>query len=417
MNLALRIVLGVLLGCSLAAVESPRLVPPEVAALLTGLSEVEPAEALRRIAAYTGPQHALVLLARGQAHQRLGQAVEAEAAFNQALAADPSLVQARLGLAQCAATREDWKAASRLAAGAIDPAHAERELLVFLANTALRAGDGRLATLAAQAGIVRFPDDQNLRRIELAVLVQSGRAEDARQAVLGLLAMTPNDVELWRHLAWAAQETHRDDESLAAQEAAMLLAPGDRSLRRQLAETQLARGLTQAAFTTVTPLIGVPPSAQSVDDPTLMLLASRAAAETGDLAQARAWIATVPPAARTRLIHIQVARLAVQAEDEATAAEALDTLIATGEQDPSVLTWAAALAERRDDLARAEMLYLKAGTQPAARLRLAALYLKQQRRDEAATVLATYLVAHPEDAQAKALLARLTQPLTNAPDR
>jgi len=407
MNPALRIALSVLLVCGLAAVESPRPVPPEVAILLTGISEVEPVEALRRIEAYAGPQHVLVVLARGQARWRLGQAIEAEADFNVALAADPSLNQARIGLAQCAAAREDWLAASRFAAAAINPVHADRELMAFLANTALRAGDARLATLAAQAGILRFPDDQALRRIELAVLVQAGRAEDARQAILGLLAKAPDDVELWRHLAWAAQATHRDDECLAAQEAAMLLAPGDRSLRRQLAEAQLARGLAQAAFITVTPLIGAPPSTEAVAEPSLMLLASRAAAEGGDLAQARAWIAAVPEAVRTRPLHIQVARLAVQAGDEATAAQALDTLIATGEQDPTVLTWAASLAERRDDLARAEMLYLKAGTQPAARLRLAALYLKQQRRDEAATVLATYLVAHPEDAQAKALLARL----------
>ncbi len=83
-----------------------------------------------------------------------------------------------------------------------------------------------------------------------------------------------------------------------------------------------------------------------------------------------------------------------------------------GEHDPSVLTWAGALAEGRGEVARAETMYLQAvgGERPAtaaASLRLAALYLKQDRRQEAATVLAAHLVKHPDDTQARALRAHL----------
>ncbi len=149
-----------------------------------------------------------------------------------------------------------------------------------------------------------------------------------------------------------------------------------------------------------------------MSDEPLIQLACRAAADAGDLVRARTWLAAVPEASRSRALRLLDARLAVRAGDEAAAGAALDTLVALGERDPAVLTWAAALAESRGDLARAEALFIQAvageGTgQAAASLRLATLYLKQDRRDEAASVLATHLAKHPEDTQARALQARL----------
>jgi predicted Zn-dependent protease len=263
--------------------------------------------------------------------------------------------------------------------------------------------------------LLRFHDDAVLRRIELAVLVHAGRAEDARQAVLALLAHAPGDTDLWRHLAWAAEQTNRPQESAAALEAALTTRPEDRALRQQLAAVQLGRGQPQAALATVAPLIGAAPDAATLADDRLMLLASRCAAEGGGdtgVAQARAWLALVPEARRSREQRVQMARLAVRAGDQAAARTALDALIAAGESDPAVLTWAAALAETAGDAARAEALYLRAGAGDApaagpATLRLAALYLKHDRRDEAGTVLAAYLARKPDDAQARALLTQL----------
>lgn len=426
MNVLNRLALLPVLAAALYAAESPRAVPAEAAALLTAIAELEPAAALQRIADYHGPEHPFITLARAQARWRAGQEqsdakarrdllTAAEADFTALAKADPALSQAQLGLAQCAAAREDWPAASRAAAAAIDPGRSDRSLLVFLAQTALRAGDWRLATLAAQDGILRFPEDANLRRVELAVLVHAGRSEDARQAVLALLAQAPDDADLWQHLAWSAQQTGREDESLAAREAALALRPADRVLRRQLAEAQLTRALPLAALLTVAPLIGEPPSREALADEALIQLACRAASDAGDVARARTWLAAVPDAGRSRALRLLDARLAVRAGDEAAAGAALDTLVALGERDPTVLTWAAALAEGRGDLARAEALFIQAvagegSGRAAASLRLATLYLKQERRDEAATVLATHLAKHPEDTQARALQARLATP-------
>lgn len=394
-----------ILAVVLASAEAPRLVPAPVAALLTTAAAAEPAEVVRLVDAWSGAPHPLLLLARAQARLRLAQGAPAEADFRAALVLDPTLRQAHLGLAQGAAAREDWLAASRAAAAGIDPTTADAALLSFLAGTALRAGDWRLATLAAQQGILRFPDDQGLRRTELAVLVHAGRAEDARQAVLALLAQAPADPELWLHLAWAAEQTGRADEGLAAVEGALVVAPTDRALRLRLAEAQLARGLPQAALLTVRPLM------DGAADDRLLLCASRAAAEGGALAEGRAWLAVVPAAQRSRAQSIQAARLAVQAGDAEGAAAALDVLVAAGEKDGAVLAWAAFLAEARDP-ARAEALYLQAagGAGPAAAsssLRLVALYLRQGRSAEAGMTLAAYLLSKPDDAQARALQAQL----------
>ncbi len=418
-----------LAGVPLVA-EEPRAVPPPVAEVLTQAGQAAPSEAIRLLddwlAGGKNPAHALIHLARAQAHWRLAQdrpasaqdperqrlIAAAEAAFTAAQKLDPALKQAHLGLAQCAAAREDWTTACREAAAGIDAAGADRSHLIFLANTALRAGDWRLATLAAQQGILRFPDDATLRRIELSVLVHAGRGEDARQAVLALLARTPADLELWKHLAWSAQETGRAEESVAALEAALALAPSDRGLRRQLAEVQYSRGLIPTALATVRPLIGEPPAATALSDDGLILLASRLAAESGDLALARAWLAAVPDARRSRLQRLAAARYAVQAGDAAAAGAALDTLVQGGETDPAVLTWAGSLADARGETARAEALHLRASNgdsaaSATATLHLAAFYLKHERRDEARTLLAAYLLKRPDDVQARALLAQI----------
>lgn len=409
------------LSC-LGAVEGVRSVPQPLADLLTRAAEAKPAEVVRLVDAWSGESHPLLHLVRGQARWRLAQeAAErertplqaaAEQDFTAAIALDGNLRPAHLGLAQCAAAREDWLTASRCAAAGIDPATADRGPLAFLANAALRAGDWRLATLTAQHGIMRFPADPALRRIELAVLVQAGRSEDARQAVLGLLAQDPRDVQLWKHLAWSAQETHREDESLAALEAAMELAPDDRALRIQLAQTQIGRGLPQAALGTIRPLIGEPAQAKAVGDDALILLASRIAAEAGEVALGRGWLAAVPEAQRSRSQRLQAARLAVQAGDQVAAAAALNVLVEAGERDVAVLTWAAVVAETCREPVRAEMLYLRAaategGASAGASLRLVALYIRQDRGDEARVVLASYLAKKPDDAQARALLAQL----------
>ncbi len=405
-----------LAACTALAAGEARTVPAAVAEVLRKAEAAAPAEALALLEAWEGQQHALILLARGQARWRLidgaqpqGDALAAaERDFAAALRLDAQLRPAQLGLAQCAAAREDWPAAAAAAGAAIDPATADAGLLAFLATAGLRAGDWRLAEVAAHYGIMRFPRERSLRRIELAVLVNAGRHAAAREAVLALLDQEPGDAQLWRHLAWSAQEGGDADAAVAALEVALALAPGDAATRRSLAQMQAGRGIPQAALETLRPLLAEPAQAA----PELLAFAARLAGEAGEARQGLAWLAAVPAERRDRGQRLLAARLAIQAGETAEAAAALDAIIAGGERDAGVLAWAAALAETRGELARAEALYLQAsaGSGPAAgpaTLRLVALHLRQGRREEARATLAAYRATAPEDAQARALQARL----------
>ena len=432
MKLLNQVILSLALSLSLSftiatAAESTRTVSPEMATLLKALAEDEPKAGLERVSAYKGSGHPLLTLATAQIHWQLSIAsadndalrLHRESAmrlFSEALQADPTLRQAHIGLAQCAAAREDWITASREAALGVDATYGNRQEVSFLAQTALNAQDWRLASIAAQQGILRFPNDYELRRVELAVLMHANRYDDARQAVWALLDTTPNNVALWRQLAYVDQQTQRNDEALAALEVALLLQPQDNELRRSLADRQLGRGLSRTALATVLPLMTKPLSAAVIADAGLLYTACRAASESGDVAQARAWLAEVPAAQRSRDLHILQARLAIQANDEKDAAAALDTLIAQGEKDPSILAWAGSLAQQRGDLPTAELLYLTASSYDspaaaAASLRLVALYLSQNRLEDARVTLATHLIKYPTDQQAKTFQAQLDRQL------
>lgn len=377
-------------------------VAPEVAALLTAVREaIEPVKDVELIQAYKGPDHALIRLALGNALLELKRADEAKAAYNAALTLDPALRQAHFGLARIAADAQDWKGALRELGPAVDVTSVDRGPLVFFAQCAVQAEDWRLAGTLATIGMTRFPEERSFRRIDLALLIRSGRSAEARTAILALLDEQPTEVDQWRNLAWTASRPDGDvQDLLAAIELASLAAPADATLKRQLADARLANHLPRAALAVFREL------AAGSQDGALMEAAARAAAEAGEPAEGRAFLARVPADKRTRNQRLLAARLALQGEDPAGAVASLKELIDLGERDPQVLAWAGQLAEQQGDAAGAEAFYQQAAS-PAATLRLIALYVRQERTEEAAVLLATYLAKQPDDAQAKALQAHL----------
>ncbi len=389
-------------------------VPKAVADTLVAAQNAATAEAaLAALDAYRGEGHALLDLVRGQTLLRMGaddpaRRDAAEKSFTAALGRNAKLRQAHLGLAQIASLRGDWPAAVSACAAAIDLATSTVDELQFYANAAWQARDWRLASVLIAHGISRFPTHDGFRRLELAALVHGGRASEARQAVLALLDRHPDDADLWRHLAWTAQSLGDDDQALAALELAVLTAPDDAALRQRLGAVQFSRDLPAAAVATLRPLLTDPAAA----DPALMVLAVRAAAASGDRDQARAWLTAVPEAQRTRDQRLLAARLAVQDGDHAAALIAVTDLVELGESEPHILAWAGQVSEQAHDDARAEAFYSQAAatdhpTAAAANLRLVALYLRQERLDDASSLLALYLAKYPDDAQARALQQRV----------
>ena len=392
----------------LTAAEAPMAVSPAVAQLLQQVAaEPDPAKSEALLVAYEGAPHALVALALGNARlaraERSPQAEQpalvarAREAFITARQLDPTLRQANLGLARCAAQTADWKGAVAACAGVIDLNSASSELAFYI-DCAARASDARLAINLVQQAIIRYPGEAVFRRQELALLVTAERWEEAQSALLSRLAHDSADLEAWRTLAQVRTRIGERGEVLLALESALLLAPDDRDARRALAEAQAAHGQAPAALATLQPLIADPSNA----DPRLVEFAARIAVEADRADQARRWLAALPTEKRSRNGQLLVARLAAAANDPAAADLALQAVLKAGESDAAVLTWAGALAERSGDLARAEGLYRQAeaqGTGGPAALRLAMLLHRVQRSDEARTILAEYRQRHPADPQ------------------
>lgn len=405
----------VIAGSLSAAVE----VSADVATVLRAAEGAgSPEQSLAVLTAFHGTPHALIDLAVAQAHHRLAlngpddqrhdQRLAAHAAYTSSLERDSSVRPARWGLARLAAEAEDWKTASTLASAALDPAQATAAEFAFAVNVAVRAGDRRLAGALIDHALMRFPDDDALRRLDLALLEDAKRHADARTAALDLLDRTPGDADVWMHLARANQQSGNTAEALAALEAAVACRPDDRAVRRRLADSFLIEGWPLAAFPVYRTLVGQPPSAEALADASLMDMACRCAVDADQRDIAQTWLNAVPEAQRSRTQRVLMARLAVQRGDTATAATALDALVALGETDPGVLVWAGALAEANGDQTRAAALFSQAmagtsGAAEAAGLRLAALRLRQGLLDEAATLIAAYLVRHPDDATARSL--------------
>ena len=219
--------------------EAPREVPkalvPVINAGQRALEAGDPQAALRILESYEGEPDPLQQILIGYAHLEQDEGREAEAAFRRATELDPELKQARMGLARSQAAQEDWEGVLKTLRGEVALDDSDAGLLGLYGRAAFESGDLRLAAVVSERGVVRFPDDIPLRRLDVAVLLQREDWEEAAQAALGLLSQRPNDPLLWRQLA-AALERSDATLSTAALEAASMVADTD-----QLRTTHAAR--------------------------------------------------------------------------------------------------------------------------------------------------------------------------------
>jgi predicted Zn-dependent protease len=365
----------------------------DLGAFLEDARSASPAANLAAAEAWPGPPQALVAVVRGQALLALDRLGEAGAAFTQALELDPHCRPAHRGLAHLAARREDWPAAARAAAAGTEWDTATAEEFAFLAQVALRAGDHRLASVALTQGLLRFPLDDALRRLDIALLAHHGADAELLTAVRSALARTPTDADLWGHRAAVAQRNGHNTDAIAALEVAWLADPS-RPRRIALAQAQAAAGLGRAAWAHWQAL--EPANAAEARWGAL-------AAESAGQPDAGLALLARHPAPSDRAHQVLAARLALAAGHPQDARRHLGLLIAEGAADGAVLVWAGSLAEQAGDLTEAEASYRHAGTLPddpqaaSARLRLAALLLRQDRHTEAHELLDRHRRDHPGD--------------------
>ena len=408
--------LAVLLVATVAGAAEPVKLPPAMADLLSAaqadLRADRPAQAVERLRTLPDgvEDHALRHLLLGHAHVRQSAFDQAAAAYQQALAMDPAMTEAGLGLAQVRFRQERWRDAADLLGRYVSTDTCEADLLVLYAQAARELADAALARLLVDKGVLRFPGDARLRQLDLAVAVDEDDTEAVRRAVRYLLDREPTDADLWQRLAWVEARGQEDAGRLVALEAAVLCAPDNLEHRRALLAALLAAGNWPTVLARGRALLAGPMAGRAAADIDLMDLLVRAADAGAADATLRAWIDRVPEAERTRAMQIADARLALRQAKPEAARAILGRLIALGDTDPAVFLWAGHLAEQAEDWTEARTLYDHARTLPGRDARLATLYLarldiRRGREAEAGRLLRSYLNDYPEDAAARSLLA------------
>ena len=358
----------------------------------------------------TGEDHALRHLVLGHAHARRSDFEEAAGAYRRALEMDPAMSEAGLGLAQVRVRQERWRDAADLLGKYLNANECPADLLLLYAQTARALQDSRLARLLVEKGIARFPSDVRFRRMDLALAVDEGDAEAVARAATYLLAASPGEADLWRHLAWARGEAGETAGRIAALEAAVLCDGSDLATRRALLAAELAEGNWPTVLARGRDLLAGPRAETAVGDVDLMDVLIRAA-DAGEVDETlRAWLERVPAPKRTRAMRMAEARLALRKGERGKARDILKQLIEMGDAGPSVFLWAGHLAEQAGDAVEAATYYDHARSFEGRDGRLATLYLarlhiREGRDAEAVRLLRAYLKARPEDAVARSLLA------------
>jgi len=407
--------LVVLVVGAVASAAEPVKVPPALAERLSAaqadLQADRPAEAIARL--LTLPEgvedHALRHLLLGHAYLRQSALEQAASAYQKALAMDPGLTEAGLGLAQVRFRQERWREVADLLGRYVETDTCEADLLVLYAQAARALDDVALARMLVNKGVLRFPGDMQFRRLDLAVAVDEGDGRAIRRAVRHLLAHDPTDADLWQRLAWVEAGGQEDAGRLVALEAAVLCEPQNLEYLRALLAGELAAGNWPTVLARGRALLAGPMADRAASDVDLMDVLVRAADAAQDDATLRAWIDRVPEAKRTRAMQIADARLALRQAKPEAARAILGRLIALGDTDPAVFLWAGHLAEQAEDWTEARTLYDHARTLTGADARLATLYLarldiRRGRESEAARLLRSYLNTYPDDAAARSLL-------------
>jgi len=388
--------------------------PPALAELLTraqgDLQAGRPAEAIRRLSAHRGQDHALRHLLMGHAYVQQSKLPAAAAAYGKALEMDAALAEAGIALAQVHARQDAWAKAAGLLGRFVNADSCRADVLMLYAQVADRLEDGRLCELLVSKGICRFPGDLRFRRLDLALCIARGEHEAARRTVLMLLKAAPGEADLWQQLAFLHDQAGQGAETVAALEASVLCDPGDLARHRRFLAGLLAAGDWLTAVKHGKGLLAGPLAKAAAADGDVMESLIRAA-DRGQADEVLGkWLALVPEEAQTRTMRIVTARRSLRLGQAAQARQALGRLIEAGETDPSVFLWAGHLAETAKDWAEARTLYAHARALkgPAARLAtlyLARLHIRRGRREEASRLLRKYLETYPEDAPARALLA------------
>lgn len=377
----------------------------------------QPAQAVTILNNYAGPDHYLRQLLLGHGWLKQGDSPRARGAYLAALEKNPDCHSAGIALAQFHAREDNWPRTLALLAEHIDSESPPADQLALYAQAAWKTRDPRLARILTDRGMQAFPDADDFRRLDLAMLMAQQQWHRAGQALDRLLAKAPDDAALWQDRAVVYHQLGQTDHYVAATHAAMLCDPDN--LRRQVAYNQalMAADQSQAMLDHGRSLLAGPLREQAMQQPALMeqLICTAESSHADELLDE--WLGLVPEEHKTPAIQLADARLRLRREQPARAIETVRTLVQQGETSASLCLWAGSLAESLDRWTLAESFYKTARSMDDPQAELAPLYLARlyiliDRPDSARERLHQYLTQHPTDPTARALLHYLNNAKT-----
>ncbi len=377
------------------------------------LQEQQAEQALSLLAKWPGNKHALHSLLCGHAYRQLEKQQEAITAYQESLVLDPAQRIAAVSLIDMYAATNAWQSLRPLLEQWVDVDEDELGLIKVMIYCARELKDLRWAEAIIQRARLRFPHSKELRQLDIAVLMDTERWDEAQSAVQQALQSEPQEVRLWQYLAYIYQSLGKNDLALAASEAACLIDPQNESLRVQYIQAQLAAGHAKEAYQAVHVMV----KPETVER-RLLQLAAQAAYAVQAYDQARAWLqrlhlvneAPALSAAGEQAMHSLSLRILAEQEDFAALDKQADAFVAAKLIDQQTLLWLAQQAEQRQLFARAEMFYqlvrqAEDKQSKIANLYLARLWYSQGRKQQAQDLLNQHLKQFPLDDSARRLMA------------
>ncbi len=394
---------------SLRAQQDMYKVSGEMARLLQKAEEAlaydQPAEALRILQEYEGQDHVMRQMLLGHVYTDLERLNEAEKAYRSALALEEGMKPAGLALACLQARREKWESAARLLGQFVNVDQAGAEHLMLYARVAYELENYRLCRLLVNKGMMRFPLEEDFRRLDLQLTLVEEDSMAAFVALRERVQVEPGNASHWRNLAVHYSQRDRPGKSLAAWEAAVLCDPCDLELRKNYVSMLLQEGDWFSVTQRGLEYFGKHNNKMDFELAGIFIQAAEMGRRDDLL---RKWLDMIPADKQTRTIIAAGARLALRRDEPERARKALMQLIAMGDVNFRIFLTAGHLAESMNDTLEAEIMYKQALKMDdphadTAWLYLARLAAQQEKYQDAGLYVNKYLRRHPEDHTARNL--------------
>lgn len=374
------------------------------------LEQEQPAQVLEILERWKGKAHPTQLLIQGHALYQLQRWKEAAVAYQSSLTLDPDLKQAALALIDCRQRLEDWPALKTLLLKWAPAQSCSLQLLKVSIYCARSLGDKRWQAVLLQTGILRFANDDELRLMDIEMLIEQQDWPQAQVAIGMALKHVENPARFWQLLAYVYQQNAETVQALAAYEAAMLLEPANKRLRLEHAQAQLVAGHIGEALKQFKLIM------QQAQSQNVVEMAIQSAYAAGDIQQAATWLEKIPIESRDQRLRALSLRFDHSLLDKKTFEKKVDDLLAKKAISAQLCLWLGSLAEQDQAFGRAELFYQLAreknlqkhddATQLAS-LYLARLWYRQKRSSEAVEILEQHLKSYPDDWQARRLLGMI----------